>query len=427
MSPYPVEKKKRLLDSMERKVHVHSYLRTHMETRCVTDERGVSCSQPFPVTMVERAARYAGVAMGLVAKAIPFHNQTNRVVYLFWASDKNSQQTHKSSVNMNAGVDGAGFGYARERERKDVHTGELMINPGDSCTIEMPTSKIFVTISSEAGSYTTMPPCIFIDRMFSAQNCKLYTIREHKFASHGIGLPPPMPGYGGNAVPRGMHPQIMGGQQQAPTMFPGQDYGMGGQQQVQRRMEPRPGPMQTMFPGQDIGIGGQQQAGGMHPHIMGGQQHAPTMFRGQDHGMGGQQQAHGMGGQQQAGGMHPQIMGGQQQAPTMFRGQDYGMGGQQQAQRRMEPRPGPVQKMFPGQAAGSGIGQQQLVQPMPRGQNHGIGGHQQVGGMHPHQVRMQKGICVVCGIPVFNDQARGRTPEGSYVHAACDRGQTICQ
>jgi hypothetical protein len=130
----------------------------------------------------------AKVYLGIAAKMMPFHNETNRVVYLFWASDKNSQQTRKS--NVNAGADGAGFGYKRELERKDVHTGELMICPGQTSTIEMPTSAIFVTISSESGSYTEMPPCIFINRMFTAHNCKGYTIREAKFASHGIGRTP---------------------------------------------------------------------------------------------------------------------------------------------------------------------------------------------------------------------------------------------
>ena len=130
----------------------------------------------------------AKVYLGIAAKMMPFHNETNRVVYLFWASDKNSQQTRKS--NVNAGADGAGFGYKRELERKDVHTGEVMICPGQTSTIEMPTSAIFVTISSESGSYTEMPPCIFINRMFTAHNCKGYTIREAKFASHGIGRTP---------------------------------------------------------------------------------------------------------------------------------------------------------------------------------------------------------------------------------------------
>ncbi len=35
-------------------------------------------------------------------------------------------------------------------------------------------------------------------------------------------------------------------------------------------------------------------------------------------------------------------------------------------------------------------------------------------------IRMQKGVCVVCGIPVFSDQPRARTMEGSYVHEQCD-------
>ena len=127
--------------------------------------------------------------MGTVAKIIPFHNKTKRMLYLSWTSDQNAQQTTKSRVDMNVGVGiigdvNAGVGYARERERKLVYTGEIAICPGQSSSIEFPTSKIFVTISTESGIYTGMPPCIFINRKFSAQNCAGYTIREEKFFAH---------------------------------------------------------------------------------------------------------------------------------------------------------------------------------------------------------------------------------------------------
>jgi hypothetical protein len=128
--------------------------------------------------------------VGTVAKIIPFHNKTKRMLYLSWTSDQNAQQTTKSRVDMNVGVGiigdvNAGVGYARERERKLVYKGEISLGPGQSSSVEFPTSKIFVTISTESGIYTGMPPCIFINRKFSAQNCAGYTIREEKFFAHG--------------------------------------------------------------------------------------------------------------------------------------------------------------------------------------------------------------------------------------------------
>jgi hypothetical protein len=129
-------------------------------------------------------ARKAGIATGLVAKTIPFHNQTSRTVYLFWTSDKNSQQTNKFRVDVNAGVDGAGGGYECERVRKLQHEGELSIRPGKTLDLAIPTGKIFVTISSESGTYTGMPPCIFTNRMFSAKDCAGYTIQEDEFEQH---------------------------------------------------------------------------------------------------------------------------------------------------------------------------------------------------------------------------------------------------
>jgi hypothetical protein len=317
----------------------------------------------------------------MVAKAIPFQNETNRVVYLFWTSDKNAQQTNKSHVNMNAGADGAGFGYGRERERKDVHTGELSICPGDTSTLEMPTSTIFVTISSESGSYTKMPPCIFIDRPFSVQNCTGYIIREHKFASLGIGLPPPMQGYGGNAVHSGMHPQIMGGQQQVqpvPTMSPA------GSGIV--AAPPMPG------------YGGNAVPREMHPQIMGGQQQVQMLFAGQDHGIGGHQQV---------GWMHPHQVR-MQKGDCSICGDpvfvDQGRG-----------------KTMDGSYVHAKCGLTHIspdFQYIP-GDSTDREQREQVGWMHPHQVRMQKGDCGICGFPVFVDQGRGKTRDGSYVHAEC--------
>ncbi len=111
------------------------------------------------------------------------------MVHLYWTSDKNAQQTTKSETRMagGGGISGAnlGFAYVREREPKKPYEGDLWIGPGDSSTLELPTSKIFVTISSPAasdvfngeGTHTHL----FKGRMFTAQNCKGYTIREKKF------------------------------------------------------------------------------------------------------------------------------------------------------------------------------------------------------------------------------------------------------
>jgi hypothetical protein len=134
--------------------------------------------------------RRVGVYFGLVPKFITFRNKANRMVYLSWKSDKNAQKTTKSGmrVDLGAGISDAnvGFGYAREREPKQPEKGVVMIGPGDSSTLELPTSQIFVTISSESEVFEGSPPCIFVDRTFSAKNCKGYTIREKKFKNHSI-------------------------------------------------------------------------------------------------------------------------------------------------------------------------------------------------------------------------------------------------
>jgi len=113
------------------------------------------------------------------------------MVYLLWKADPNALQTTKSNVSMNvaAGVDGGGLGggYARERERKLVTSGEVSIGPGQSTSVALATPKIFVTISTESGVYVGQPPCIFRDRLFSAKSCAGYFIRERKFCAH----PPP--------------------------------------------------------------------------------------------------------------------------------------------------------------------------------------------------------------------------------------------
>jgi hypothetical protein len=122
--------------------------------------------------------------MGFQAKSILFHNQSPWTVYLFWTSDKNSQQANNLRVDVNAAADGAGVGYERERVRKLPQKGEVSIPSGSKLDLAVPTGKIFVTISSESGKYTGMPPCIFINRMFSVKSCARYTIQEDKFKEH---------------------------------------------------------------------------------------------------------------------------------------------------------------------------------------------------------------------------------------------------